>query len=689
MKKYILCICALAVSFFATAQIDRTQQPKPGPAPTINLQDPNTFELKNGLKVLVVENNKLPRVSIQLTIDNPLIVEGDKAGTAGLVASLLGKGSQSISKDDYFEEVDFLGANINFGSQSGFAAGLSKYFPRLIELLADGGINPNFTQEEFDKEQNIAIEGIKSNEKSVAAIAGRVRSVLAFGEDHPYGEFTTEETLNNVSLDDIKTFHSNYFRPNNAYLVVVGDVNTKDVKKLVKKNFGKWKKGIVPAASFEKPENAYTTEIDFVNMDNAVQSEVAVQNTFDLTQKDPDYFPALIANKILGGGGEARLFLNLREDKGYTYGSYSNFNADRKTVSRFSATASVRNAVTDSSVVELLKEIDKIGSTPVSDEELKNAKAKYTGDFVLALESPQTIARYALNIERAGLPKDFYKTYLSKIDGVSKNEVQRVAKELFKGENAQIVVAGKASEVLDNLQKVEFNGKKVPVKFFDTYGKATTKPEISRPIPADVNVQSVLNDYINAIGGRAKLDAVNSVLIIAETSIQGNTLNLELKRTVKEQFVRDLSFGGNSMQKQVLDGNNGYVLNRGQRRDLEGDDLERMREESSPFPEVNWLNGGATLEKIEPINGDNAYVLKIGENKKVYYSTTTGLKIKEVTTQEAQGQTRESAIEYKNYKGVNGIQFPSIISQSLGTQSFDFEVTEIKVNEGVSDADFD
>jgi len=689
MKKYIIFLCIIGLSSLSFAQIDRTQQPKPGPSPEINLQDPDMFELKNGLKVLVVENKKLPRVSIQLAMDNPLIVEGEKSGVATLTSSLLGKGSRSIPKDDFFEEVDYLGANINFGSQSAFAAGLSKYFPRILELMADAGINPNFTQEEFTKEQDILIEGIKNNEKNVAAVAGRVQNVLAYGADHPYGEFTTEETIKNVTLNDVKTFYNNYFRPNNAYLIVVGDVSTKEVKKLVKKNFGSWERGNIPQSNFAKPQNPNGTEIDFVNMDNAVQSEIAVQNTVELKQADADYFPALIANKILGGGGEARLFLNLREDKGYTYGSYSGIGNDNKTVSRFRATASVRNAVTDSSVVELLKEIDKIGNTPVSDEELKNAKAKYTGDFVLALESPQTIARYALNIETEGLPKDYYKNYLSRIDAVTKDDVQGVAKKLFKGDNAQVVVTGKGSEVLENLQKVTFNGKKIPVKYYDKFGAATAKPVFDKPIPADVNAASVLNAYIKAIGGKDRLATVQSVLMRGEGSVQGTTINLELKRTVKEQFSQDIQVFGNSMSKQVLDGNTGYVVVQGQRTDLEGEDLERVKAESSPFPEVNWLNGGVTLEKIEAVNGEDAYVIKISDSKKIFYSTKTGLKIKEVTVQEAQGQTFESSILYKDYQEVSGIMFPFALSQSQGPQNIDFKMTEIKVNEGVSDADFD
>ena len=153
MKRLLYTLSFLVISASAWGQIDRSVMPEPGPSPEINLAEPQQFEMMNGLKVMVVENSKLPRVSIQLTIDNPPILEGEKAGVSALTASLLGNGSKNISKDEYNEEVDFLGANISFGSQSAFARGLSKYFPRLIELMADAAINPNFTQEEFDKEK--------------------------------------------------------------------------------------------------------------------------------------------------------------------------------------------------------------------------------------------------------------------------------------------------------------------------------------------------------------------------------------------------------------------------------------------------------------------------------------------------------------------------------------------------------
>ncbi|MEC7262321.1 MAG: pitrilysin family protein, partial [Bacteroidota bacterium] len=450
MKKYFV-LTVLSLLMTATyAQIDRSKQPKPGPAPEINLKEPQRFELNNGLKVLVVENHKLPSVRIQLNIDNPPILQGDKAGVSDLTSSMLGKGSKSIPKDDFYEEVDFLGANIYVGDQSAFASCLSKYFPRILELLADAALNPNFTQEEFEKEKDKIITGIKSEEKDVSAISNRVQVALAYGKNHPFGEITTEETVNNVTLADVEQFYRSYFVPANAYLVVIGDVEFDNVKELVTKYFTPWSKAAPPSFSYTEPTDVQYNQINFVDVPNAVQSEVAVENITNLKMKDPDYLDALLANRILGGGSQARLFKNLREDKGYTYGSYSGLRDNKYSPMRFSAYAQVRNAVTDSSVVQILEEINKMTTEPVSAEELANAKAKYAGSFVMALESPETVANYALNIETEGLPKDFYKTYLERLQSVTAADVQKAAKKYFSTTNTRVVVTGKGSDVLEN-----------------------------------------------------------------------------------------------------------------------------------------------------------------------------------------------------------------------------------------------
>ena len=690
MKKTYILLIAFFTVLAVQAQVDRTVMPKPGPAPEINLSNPESFQLNNGLKVMVVENHKLPRVSIQLTIDNPPILEGDKAGVSSLTGSLLGNGSTNLAKDEFNEEIDFLGARLSFGSQSAFASSLSKYFPRMMELMSDAAINPNFTQEEFEKEKNKLITGLKTEEKDVATIAGRVQRALAYGKDHPYGEFTTEATVNNVTLLDVVTFYRDYFVPANAYLIIVGDVSLEEVKEMTEKFFTPWTKAVPPSFSYTSPKNVPNTQINFVDMPNAVQSEIAVQNVVELKMKDADYIPVLVANQILGGGGEGRLFLNLREDKGYTYGSYSSINDNKYAASRFRATASVRNAVTDSSVVEILKEIDRINTEPVSEKELKNTKAKYAGRFIMALEDPQTIARYALNIETEDLPKDFYKTYLERLDKVTIEDVQNAAQKYFNSSNARVVVTGKGSEVLENLGKVTYKGNNLPVLFYTKTAEKTEAPNYEAAIPEGLTAIAIIEKYIEAIGGKEKLEAAKSYSMTSAAEMQGMKLELEMKKTTKNQFMQDVKMMGNSMSKQVLNGDGGYMVAQGQRKDLSEEEVIKIKEEAAIFPELNYATlEGITLEGMEMVGDNDAYKLKINDNKLAFYDVKTGLKLQEVNITEMQGQQMTSTFNFENYQEVDGILFPFKLIQTVGPQNFEFIVSEIKINDGVSAVDFE
>ena len=688
MKKIILSLVIALTTVSLYAQIDRTRMPEAGPAPTINLEEPTRFELKNGLTVMVVENHKLPRVSIQLSIDNPPSLEGEKAGVSSLAAGLLGNGSTNISKDAFNEEVDFLGASLNFGASSAFASSLSKYFPRILELMADAAINPNFTEEEFQKEKEKLLTGLKSQEKDVSAMAGRVQSAIAYGKEHPYGEFATEETVNKVSLEDAKKFYQTYFNPNNAYLVIIGDVDTKAVKKLVKKHFNSWEKGAQVLTNWKNPVASNEATINFIDMPNAVQSEVSVQNVVNLQMKDPDYLPTLMANRILGGGGSARLFQNLREDKAYTYGSYSSIGNSKYVPSRFRAYASVRNAVTDSAAVQILEEIQKITSEPVTQKELDAAKATYVGNFVMALERPSTIANYALNIETEGLPKDFYKTYLERINAITVTDVQQAAGKYFSTENTQVVVTGKGKEVLENLEKMTFQGKKLPVKYFNTNADQVEKPEYKMELPAGVTAQSVIENYLDAIGGRAVLEKVKTVSIFASGEVQGMALNFQLIRTSDNQFMQNIEMMGRSMSKQVFNGENGYAMMQGQKMNLNPQQAAMIKDEAQPFYELNLDPEAISLEGIEKVDGENAYKVKVSGNRVAFYNVDSGQKIQEITTTEMMGQTIESTMKFGDYKEASGIMFPFYLGQMMGPQLIEFTIEKIDVNSGVTAEDF-
>ena len=690
MKNKIFTIITLFfISIGATAQLDRSKQPKPGPAPKISLESPTTFQLKNGLKVMVVENHKLPRVAYTLTLDNPPILEGDKSGTSTLLGSMLGNGTTSITKDTFNEEIDFLGARLSFGSQFAFASCLSKYSDRILQLMADAAINPLLTEEEFEKEKEKLIEGLKTEEKSVDAVASRVGPALAYGVQHPYGEFTSEETVNNISLQDVRSFYLKNFTPNNAYLVVVGDVDFKTIKKQVKKYFKKWSKADAQAINIpEANANVESTQINFIDMPNAVQSNISLTNNVQLKKNHPDYHAVLIANKILGGGFNSYLNLNLREDKAYTYGARSSIFTD-KYISRFRAGAAVRNAVTDSAVVETLKEIKRIKTELVSDKDLKNAKAKYVGDFVLALESPETVARYALNIKTENLPEDFYENYLEKINAVTAEDVKRIAETYFRPENARIIVVGKGSEVLDNLEKTG-----IPIKYFDKYGNPTAKPEFSKPIPEGVNAQTVINNYFKALGGKDKLQTVNSVFMTADVTIEGVPIPLTAEMKImspNKESMEMTAQGMGVLMKQKFDGTTGYAEQQGQKRDLTADEIAEKKNEKSLFPELYYEDSAVTLESITSIEGEDVYKIKVTEGDNTsfrFYNVSTGLLSQVEKSIETQGQTVTSVVKFSNYAPVNGIQMPNEQAIKAGPQTILMKMKSIKLNDGVTEADF-
>ena len=680
--KIVLLVAILSMSFALNAQVDRTKKPAPGPAPVVKFGKADKFTLKNGLTVIIVENHKLPRASARLTIDNKPYFEGKKAGVSGMMGSLMGRGTPSITKDNFNERVDFLGANIGFGSSSSFAASLSRYFDEVLGLMADGVKNSQFTQEEFDKEQKITLDGIKSNEKSVTSVARRVENLLTYGANHPYGEYISKESVNNITLTDVETNYNRYYRPNNAYLIIQGDINPKKIKKLVKNLFGDWKTREIPEIEIQKPINVETTEINFINMDNAVQSEIAIINNIELKLGDKDYYAALLANRILGGSGTARLFKNLREDKGYTYGSYSRIRQSRYAAS-FRATASVRNMVTDSSVVEMMKEINTIRYKKITKSELKNAKAQYIGSFVINVQKPETVAGYALNRELYNLPDNYYETYLEKINAVTIDEVQNAAIKYFRGDKARIIITGKGIDVLKNLEK----NSDYKINYFDKYGNPSEKPEMTLPIPDGMTATDVVNKYFEAIGGKEKAMAVKTTMMVSNATIQGTPLVMTTKASAPNKTLMTISVMGNTMQKVVFDGEKGYQEAQGRKTDMKPEDITEGKEANAIFNDLNYTSG--KLTRIEPIDGKNTIVLKIG-NEEVFYDMTSGLKVKSVkTVKTPDGKEVKVPTTYGDYKAVEGIMFPHSIEIKSGPMNLNFKIAEIKINEGVEDKDFE
>ena len=677
MKNIKYIAAAFLFSGMVYAQnIDINAMPKPGPTPAINIAKPNSFKLKNGLTVLVVENNKLPRVNIQLTMDRPPIYEGNIVGIGEIMADQLGTGTTKLSKEEFNKKIDFLGARLSFYPQGAGANTLSKYSTQVISLMADAVINPKFSAEEVNKSKERTIEGLKTKEKDTGEIAIRVYNALTYGKNTALGEFVTEESINRIQLKDVQDFYKKYYAPDNAYLVIVGDVKTSEIKKLVEKEFGKWKKSGTKFAAIEPAKNLPATEINIVDVPTAVQSVIHVGNPTTLQMKDPQYFSGVIANHILGGA-ETRLFMNLREKNGYTYGAYSHLSTNKYSP-YFSANASVRNEVTDKAVVEFMNELK--GISQIKPEELANAKAKLKGEFIMSLEKPETIARFALNERLYSLPADFYANYLKSIDKVTTSDVSAAAKANILPNQSRIFVAGKGSEIADGLEKLGY-----PVKYFDKFANPASKPE-TKKIAVGVTAESIGQKYIAAIGGKANVEKINSLAMNASATVQGMTLETSTLAAKGGKSSVEMKMMGQTMQKIVFDGKDGYIMAQGQKQPLPAELKEELSANKEIFPELTFNAKNTELKGIENINGEDAYAVKKGD-KTYYYSVKSGLKISESQTQKAQGQEVTIPTYYSDYKEVAGVKFPFKISQNMSGMEINFIVKSYEINKA-TDKDF-
>ena len=688
IKKVIIVLVLLTTTL--NAQLDRSIMPESGPAPEIFFGKPQTFNLDNGLTVMVVENTKLPRASASLSFDNPLIFEGDIAGVSSILAEMVGNGTQSISKEDFIEEIDYMGASLNVTGSGAFAGSLKRYFPRVLELMASAVLEPLFTQEEFDRQKNLIKESLKTGEKDVGTAADRVESFITYGPQHPNGEFISQESLDKASLQDAIDFYNNYSSPSNAYLVIIGDVNYDEIKSKVTDLFGSWNSKEVSSSSFPSPNNPDETEIIFVDMPNGVQSVVSVINTVEFNKKNSDYFAALVANRILGGGGAGRLFNNLREDKGWTYGSYSGISESYKTKGLVIAQAQVRNEVTDSAAVELLMELDKMKNTFVLDEELNSAKAKYTGNFVLSLENPSTIAGFARNIITQDLPEDYYNSFLENINSVTKEDVQNAAKNYFLTDNTRVFITGKGSEILESIENIEYNGKKLNVRYFDKYANEIERPNYT--VDSNISAEDVIDDYIKAIGGKDALSEVTSIEIKATSNIQGTVLEMYSIKNNQNQSLMEMSAMGMTIAKTVFNKYQGYNEVNGQRIPLTEVELEQAIINSALFSELNFDFSLVQLVGTSDVDGEKAYEIKVTDNKSVFYSVDTGLKLKEVESQEVEGNLIVGETYFKEYEEVEGILLPKEINQVSASipipGGITFKATSIKLNVETNESDF-
>ena len=684
MKK-ILIIGLLAVSFYSYAQVDRSKAPKPAPAREIKIGDYQSFTLKNGLEVFVVENHKLPRVQLSVQLKNDPILEGSKAGYVSMAGSLLGTATTTRTKAQLDEEIDFIGATINTNATGMFASSLTKHSGKLLELATDILFNPVFTQAEMDKLRTQTLSALAASKDNPNAIGGNVRRALVYGKNHTYGELTTEETVKSITLDDCKNYYNTYFKPNNAYLIIIGDIDLKGAKVLAEKYFSKWSSGEVKNPTYGQPQAPAKTVVALVDRPSSVQSVINISYPLDLRVGTQEAIKARVVNQILGVGFSSRFNQNLREKKGFTYGAGSTLSSDNL-IGNFNASASVRNEVTDSAVFEFLSEMKRIANEPVTEQELSAAKAAIAGAFGRSLESPQTLAGFAVTSAKYNLPKDYYNNYLKSIDAVTIADVQATAKKYIRPENSYVIVVGKGSDVAEKLKKFG------EVKYYDVQGNNYI-PSKSSDLPTGLTAEKVLADYIRAVGGD-KVKEVKDLKMVFKGNAMGTELTLNLVQKAPGKSLKEITANGMTFSKSVSDGKDAMVMAMGQKPAIESKMKELLTFDGALFREINPAAYGAkpVLKGIETIDSKEVYVIEFqlsqGEKITDYFSKESGLKVQTLQTMKGPQGEVSVVVKYDNYKEVKGVKIPHTMSQAQGPMNLKFDAASVDINTNVDDTLF-
>lgn len=693
MKKLILILFVFTLSSVLFAQIDRSKAPEPQPNPEIKIDLPEDLRFSNGLKVIMVENHKLPVVSFQLFVDYPHPMEGDKAGVSAVFGEMLQSGTKSTPKDAFDEQIDYIGATFMSNSRGFYASSLKKHTPKLLGLLKEVINEPAFAQEDFDRIIAQNLSGLASIPSDPSAMSTNVSSVVNYGKNHPYGEVMTEETLGNITLDDVKAYYEKNFIPNHAYLVIVGDITRDDVKGYVGEYFESWeRKDELKHSDYVCPR-ARGKNVYFVNKPGAVQSVIKITHNVVLPPGHEDELKLRVLNQILGGGSfSARLMSNLREDKAYTYGCYSNLSSD-ELMGSFSAGGSFRNEVTDSAIVQILAEIKRISEEPVTDKELDLVKKSMTGAFARSLESPQTVARFALNMIRYDLPEDYYSSYLRRLERITKEDLLLVASEYLSPDNLNIIVVGN-EEIAEKLSVFDVDEK---IEFKNYYGE---DEEQLKAVADGITAKTVIDTYImnmmmakNEAELAQKMEEIKQVETIskAELKAYGVTLiSYSAQATTNKSaglIYMKSAMGAQVGQKEWFNGSSGGTSAGGKTTEYEGEELEEKKRPSFPAGQVSYMdNPNLTVELmgIADLDGEDHYKLKIIEGEEItfeYYNVASGMiSMRESYITDENGEQTSLIIKYSDYEEKSGMFLPKNTEINTQGEVMTFEMLSVKTS---------
>ncbi len=433
----------------------RSQVPAPLQPRPIAIPAPRETVLPNGLTLVVVEDKRLPLVSYRLAFrvggafDPPGL-----PGLTDLLAGLLPEGTESRTSKEIAEEVARMGASLSAGANSDYtivaASALAPFNDPILDLIAEVILEPSFPENEVELAKQNTKESLRQQRAQPSFLASEMVSRVMFG-DHPYSVVApTPESIDRSSREEFVKFHRAKLVPNNGVFIVVGDIRYDHILRRVESLFSTWEKGEDVVANFPAPPQRTKRTAYLIDRHGSAQSNIVIANS-GINRTSPDYFPMMLMHTVLGATASSRLFMNLREEKGYTYGAYSNLDA-RRSAGTFRATAEVRSAVTGDSLKEFFYELNRIRTDLVSDKEIGDAKSYLTGVFPIRLETQDGLTDQLVQIKMLNLPDDYLQNYRDRVQAVTIEDIQRVAEKYVKPDKAALVVVGDGSSVLEQMK---------------------------------------------------------------------------------------------------------------------------------------------------------------------------------------------------------------------------------------------
>lgn len=442
----------------------------PQPLDPVPFDIPRPFEtrLENGLRVILFENDRLPLVSYRLAFNVGDINDpADNTGLLSAMSAMLTEGTREYSSRQLAEKIERLGASISARTTDDFtilaASSLSLYSMEVLHLMSEIVLTPTFPEDELDLYRRNTVENLKFQRSQPNFLAGEQAARLVYGR-HPYSTVSPRaEDIEKLDRETLVKHHAKALGPNNAIFIAVGDVDRAEFIDQLNELFGGWQRGENPVEDFPQPPSRDTRSLTIVDRPGSAQSNIVLTNLC-IKRTDPDYFPLLVMNQVLGAGASSRVFMNLREEKGYTYGAYTRLGT-KQLAGDFEATAEVRTSVTGDSLKEFFYELDRIRSETVGEDELGDAKNFLTGVFPLRAETQEGLTNLIVNQQLYGLPDDHLQTYRDNIVAVTAADVRRVAEKHIRPDEMAIVIVGDAEEVLPQARAWADS-----IEIFDTEG---------------------------------------------------------------------------------------------------------------------------------------------------------------------------------------------------------------------------